>query len=116
MTTPHIETVMASPGLIMTITSPLTHRCPFRDEVDEGTITVTWQTMNGTIELHSLRAYFDSFAGSVISHESMTDMIRRELNRIPSVKALDVVTHWNTAGMDVACSTSLTPAALRMAP
>lgn len=111
-----IETVTSSPGLTMTVTSPIVHLCPFRDEVDQGSITVTWLTLNGTIELHSLRAFFDSFARAEISHESLTDTIRRELNRIPSIKALDVVTNWTTAGMGVACSTSLTPAAPRTAP
>ena len=107
---PQIETVTSSPGLTMAVTSPIVHLCPFKDEIDNGQITVTWQTLNGTIELHSLRAYFDSFAASEISHESLTDTIRRELNRIPSIKALDVTTNWTTAGMEVVCSTSPTPA------
>ncbi|UVF61162.1 hypothetical protein SEA_AOKA_39 [Arthrobacter phage Aoka] len=104
-----IETVSSSPGLTMAVTSPLVHLCPFKDETDAGTITVTWQTLNGTIELHSLRAYFDSFAGSTVSHEGLTDTIRRELQRIPSIKALDVTTAWTTAGMETVVSTAPAP-------
>ena len=106
-----IETATSSPGLTMRATSPIVHLCPFKDEVDNGEITVTWVTLNGTIELHSLRDYFKTFAESQISHESLTDTIRRELQRIPSIRALDVVTTWTTAEMDVTCSTSQTPAA-----
>jgi NADPH-dependent 7-cyano-7-deazaguanine reductase QueF len=105
MSIPQIETVSSIPGVRMTITSPIIHLCPFKDEVDTGSITVSWETHHGTIELHSLRAFFDSYAESEISHEGLTDTIRRELNRIPSIKALSVATSWNTAGMSVAVST-----------
>ena len=111
MTAPTIETATAAPGLTMSATSPIRHLCPFKDEADDGTITVAWRTLNGTLELHSLRAYFRSFAAAEISHESITDTIYRELQRIPSVRVLDVSTTWDTAGMGVRCSTSATPAA-----
>jgi len=106
-----VDTAAASPGLTMSVTSPIRHLCPFKDEVDDGTITVTWRTLNGTFELHSLRAFFATFAESEISHESLTDTIYRELSRVPSIRIVDVETHWTTAGMGVACSTSPTPAA-----
>lgn len=107
MSAPTIETAAAAPGLTMSSTSPIRHLCPFKDETDDGTITVSWRTLNGTIELHSLRAYFQSFAEAQISHESITDTIYRELQRIPSIRVLDVSTTWKTAGMAVRCSTSI---------
>lgn len=113
MIAPTIETANAAPGLTMSATSPIRHLCPFKDETDDGTITVSWRTLNGTLELHSLRAYFRSFADAATSHESLTDTIYRELQRIPSVRVLGVSTSWETAGMAVGCSTSATRAAAR---
>lgn len=104
----NIRTETASPGLTMSVTSPIRHLCPWREEVDDGHITITWRTLNGTLELHDLRDYLKSFAEAEISHESLTDSIYRELNRTPCIRLIDVSTNWRTAGMEVACSTSPT--------
>jgi NADPH-dependent 7-cyano-7-deazaguanine reductase QueF len=105
-----VKTEQSSPSLTLHVTAPIRHICPFRDEVDDGSITITWRTLNGTFELHDLREYLKSFAEVKISHESLTDTIYRELSSAPSIRIIDVETTWRTAGMEVQCSTSATPA------
>lgn len=101
-----VETRSSSPSLTMKATSPIRHLCPWKEgEVDNGTITITWRTLLGTLELHSLREFLRTFANQEVSHESLTDHIRRELLAIPSIKVIDVQTTWDTAGMEVVCST-----------
>lgn len=92
----------------MVISSPLRHQCPFVDEVDQGAIALTWTTDGGTIELHSLRKYLDGFRDRRISHEELTGLIRGEVRGLDGIKDITVETTWNTAGMGVRCSTSLT--------
>jgi NADPH-dependent 7-cyano-7-deazaguanine reductase QueF len=86
------------------VTGPIRHLCPHRDEVDEGTISVEWNCDGvATYELHALAVYFASFATSTISHEELTQFIADEL-------CAQVTTTWNTAGLEVSCSTSPTHA------
>jgi NADPH-dependent 7-cyano-7-deazaguanine reductase QueF len=87
------------------------HLCPFVHEVDNGNITVTWDTDGWTFELHSLRAYLRSFTDREISHEDLTEEVRAELSSHHGISAVTVTTEWRTAGMEVRCSTSPIPAA-----
>lgn len=98
-------------SVTMTATAPLRHLCPFFEEVDDGTITITWSTCGNTIELHKLGEYLNQFSDNVISHEDLTDKIRFDLEALQGIYALTVSTTWQTAGMDVSCSTLRTPAA-----
>lgn len=96
----------------MQTTAPLVHRCPFRDEVDEGRIDLTWTTVGSTLELHALATWLDSFKGDVISHEDLTADIAEHLGDLPGIDGVQVVTRWVTAGVEVVvkrCSTSPTP-------
>lgn len=100
--------VPARPALVpdtsrstVTVTSPLVHRCPHKDEVDYGRITIEWNCLETTIELHSLAAYLGSWGAARISHEDLTRKIENELDALDGVEILSVRTEWKTAGMDV---------------
>jgi NADPH-dependent 7-cyano-7-deazaguanine reductase QueF len=84
--------------------------CPFVNEVDNGTITITWEADGWTLELHSLRAYLSTFQDREISHEELTEEIRAELSTHHGINEVTVNTNWRTAGMEVRCCTSPTPA------
>lgn len=106
-----IKTVEAIPGLTMTATAPVRHLCPFVNEKDEGTVTVTWQTIGRTFELHSLRAHLDwitsKWADAEISHEDFTSEIRDSFAHFngAGLHIKSIRTDWNTAGMPVTVST-----------
>lgn len=103
-----LDFVSSANGLRVTATFPVTHRCPFRDELDEGTVTVSWTTTHHlTIELHSLAAYLTEFRDLAISHEDLTARLLDDLQsagqgRSPfSVTEVEVSTAWTTAGAAV---------------
>lgn len=91
-------------------TAPMQHMCPFVDEVDNGTVTIGWHADGWTLELHSLRAYLDTFSDREVSHEELTEEIRAELSTIHGIEGVTVSTTWRTAGMEVQCSTWQIPA------
>lgn len=88
--------------VIMRASGPLKHRCPFKDELDEGTVEIVWRTAGRTMELHSLREYLDSHEERVISHEDLTEEIRATLSSLPGITNVGVTTRWHTAGFVVA--------------
>jgi len=98
------ETVKASAGL-MEVHAPLVHRCPFRNEVDRGAVAIRWEVQTHTFELHSLRASLESWADVVISHEDLTDALRLVLSGYPGLILQSITTAWDTAGMEIQCST-----------
>lgn len=100
-----VRVVPSKADVTITVTSPLRHLCPFVDEVDNGTVTITWRAKGKTFELHSLRAYLDGWKDSEISHEDITDIIRRDLSVTPLIEIVEVRSAWDTAGMAVSCST-----------
>jgi NADPH-dependent 7-cyano-7-deazaguanine reductase QueF len=105
--------VPTAQDITVTATAYIRHRCPYRDEIDEGTISITWQTRGATFELHSLRAYLDGFADTLISHEALTGAVRHELAQQEPITIVAVESCWDTADMEVRCSTSPTPAGPR---
>lgn len=92
----------------LTATAPIQHMCPFIQEVDNGTITVSWDAQGWTFELHALRAYFNTFAEREISHEELTNEVWHELTGHYGIGNVSVTSSWRTAGMEVLCSTSPT--------
>lgn len=80
--------------------SSATHLCPYRDEVDVGTVEVVWEAGEQTIELHSLGEWLDSLATMKVSHEEYTHHVREQLERL-GLPIKRVSTTWQTAGMDV---------------
>ena len=87
-------------GVRVKVAAPLAHRCPHADETDIGTVTAEWTVPGRTIELHSLAAYFTTWAGTRISHEQITDSIRDDIRKA-GMEEVAVTTTWNTAGMGV---------------
>jgi NADPH-dependent 7-cyano-7-deazaguanine reductase QueF len=71
------------------------------DEVDEGTVELAWRTDGGTLELHSVRAWLDTYADREIAHEDLTEELHAELAAMPKIDDVQVTTHWNTAGFTV---------------
>lgn len=96
----------------LTATADIQHLCPFVNEVDNGTVTITWKAEGWTIELHSLRAYLNTFHDREISHEELTEEVRAELNSHHGISIETVNTTWRTAGMGIKCSTWQIPAVL----
>jgi NADPH-dependent 7-cyano-7-deazaguanine reductase QueF len=92
----------------MTTTADIQHMCPFVQEIDNGTITVSWDTAGWTFELHALRAYLNTFQDREISHEDLTNEVQLELAGHYGIGNVSVSSSWRTAGMEVLCSTSPT--------
>lgn len=84
----------------VTVTLPAFHRCPFKDEEDEGDLTVTWYAGESTIELHSFAAWLHSLDQWMVSHEAFTWHVRETLQSV-GVHVESVVTRWDTAGTKV---------------
>lgn len=85
----------------VTVTGRLHHLCPHVDEVDSGTVEISWTCAGQTIELHSLADYLRDYAGERISHEQITHAIRTELAALYGIADVQVRTTWATAGLQV---------------
>lgn len=106
-------TVESAADVTMTVTAPVQHLCPFVDEVDDGTVTISWRVDGATFELHALAEYLRGYKDARLSHEDITDRIRHDLSAPPGVELLTVESTWTTAGVEVTCSTSPTPVGQR---
>lgn len=97
------ELSVSCPAVVrITVTSPASHLCPFRDEVDDGTVQVSWTTSQGeTLELHTLAQLIRGRAGTEISHEQWTADLVDMINAGAKVADLTVSSQWSTAGMSV---------------
>lgn len=98
-----ITSVPSVPGVSVTVTAPVRHLCPFKDEIDDGRLTLSWRTDHSTVELHSLRQFLGVFADARISHEEVVSEIWGAMNRVAGIRSVTVSTTWRTAGMEVAC-------------
>jgi len=105
-----IKTVPDSSDVAVTASGVIQHRCPHVDEDDHGRVDIKWRVNGETLELHSLAAYLQTFRDCEISHEQLTNQIRFDLSLVAQIELVSVETHWNTAGMEVRCSTSPTRA------
>lgn len=85
----------------MTAALPLTHRCPFREETDRGSVTLAWRTAGSTLELHALAVWLDGYADAKLSHEDVTADICDRLAAQDGIGDVRVTTRWNTAGAEV---------------
>jgi NADPH-dependent 7-cyano-7-deazaguanine reductase QueF len=103
--------VSADPGLLnlvhdsseakVTVKSVLIHRCPHVEEVDVGTVAISWRCTDVTLELHSLAAYLATWESQKISSEEITMQIRNDLEQLDGLDDVDVSTTWQTAGFSV---------------
>lgn len=99
-----VKTVPIEATVALATTADIQHMCPFVQEVDNGKVTITWEAEGWTIELHSLRAYLNTFQDREISHEELTEEIGVELNSHHGITIKYITTAWRTAGMEVMCS------------
>lgn len=106
-----VTTVPIEATVTMSATADIQHMCPFVHEVDNGSVTISWEAEGWTLELHALRAYLRTFADREIAHEELTAEIRDELSGHYGINNVSVTSSWRTAGMEVACFTSPTRAA-----
>jgi NADPH-dependent 7-cyano-7-deazaguanine reductase QueF len=102
-----LRTVEEWPGLTVTAKAGLVHRCPHVEEVDVGTVEVSWYTNGHTVELHSLAAYLVSWAEARVSHEEVTEQIRRDLAGLEGIAQVRVMTSWSTAGLAVSVGAAI---------
>lgn len=84
----------------VSVTMSVVHRCPFKDEVDEGVAVITWAAHATTLELHSLRLALDAMDEWEVSHEEFTTYLATGIEAL-GFGGVSVLTKWNTAGMDV---------------
>jgi NADPH-dependent 7-cyano-7-deazaguanine reductase QueF len=86
-------------------TASAAHLCPFRDEQDYGTVSVSWTTACGqTVELHALGELIRSVADVRISHEQWTADLASTIAAGVAVDDLTVTSQWSTAGLTVSVS------------
>lgn len=77
-----LQLVPAPAGARVSASGDITHLCPFKDEVDRGRVKVSWATVDRTVELHSLAAYFSTFAEEAVSHEQLVTRIAYDLRAL----------------------------------
>ena len=87
----------------VTVSGPVTHRCPFVDERDLGTFYASWA--GDAIELHALASHLTTYAELSVTHEAMTAAIVAWLIAAGGID-VDVVTSWQTAGLSVEVAAS----------
>lgn len=99
-------TTVPDSGECVTVTASaeIEHRCPHVEEVDKGTVTMSWMVTEQTIELHSLAEYVRSWKDVRISHEELTATIQRDLLRA-GVEEAQVRATWQTAGLSITTDT-----------
>lgn len=87
--------------------SPVTHLCPFADEVDVGMIHVEYtpdpNDRDDVIELWGLKDFLASFHDKKVTHEELTQAVAE---RYPGA---EVETWFRTAGVDVRCKADAVP-------
>jgi NADPH-dependent 7-cyano-7-deazaguanine reductase QueF len=99
------ELVKVGSTATVTAHAPIKHECPFKNEVDTGTITITWKCNGFTFELHSLAEYLACYADQAISHEDLVALIAADLQTVGGGVTIHSVTaRFTTAGIDVEIS------------
>lgn len=93
-----LKTIEVTAGVEVEVIGYLSHLCPFRNEVDRGTITMSWVTAGTNVELHSLHDLLRSYRHVAVSHEEVTVRIADALTEC-GLKNVEVQTHFITSGM-----------------
>lgn len=97
-----IELVPAAAKVTASATAQVDHLCPFKDETDEGSVTIIWDCAGDTVELHSLSLFLAAFAFEKISHEDLVGEIFARFEALaPRVVIRSVTARFTTAGIDV---------------
>jgi NADPH-dependent 7-cyano-7-deazaguanine reductase QueF len=108
-------TVPCDATVTVSATVALTHQCPFRDEVDEGIVTITWTTAGKTLELHALTSWLNGFARTAISHEDLTEEVDERLAALPGIARVYVTSRWTTGRAKVVV-TNVVPRERQLGP
>jgi NADPH-dependent 7-cyano-7-deazaguanine reductase QueF len=103
------KTVPCDATVTVSTAALMRHRCPFVDELDRGTVHITWTTAGRTFELHALADWLAGFADQAVSHEELTERIRAELAAADGVTAVAVRSEWTTAGTQVEVTAGVVP-------
>lgn len=99
------ELVAADDTVTVTAHAQVKHLCPFKEEIDTGTVTIVWTCNGFTIELHSLADYLTAFTTQPISHEDLTALIAADLQTVGrGITINSVTTRFTTAGLTVEVS------------
>ncbi len=93
-----VRLVEAREPVRLVVTGPAVKRCPFVDELDEGTVTLTWERSRWLPELHAVALYLDSYRDLHMSHENYVAAVGSDL-------ACHVSSTWTTGGLAVVCET-----------
>lgn len=94
--------VPCSSDVRVTVTAEASHLCPFRTEVDHGTVAISWSTAHGeTVELHALAALVRCRERVEISHEQWTADLAASIAASAKVDDLTVTSTWQTGGLNV---------------
>jgi NADPH-dependent 7-cyano-7-deazaguanine reductase QueF len=95
-------TVVPEQALVrVTVTGGVTHLCPHRDETDLGWVTISWRCAGGTVELHSLRGWLDTYSTSRGSHEAIVGDIAAALAALEGIADVRVTGRFHTAGLGI---------------
>lgn len=84
--------VAADAAVTVTACAQINHTCPFKQERDAGTITISWKCIGSTIELHSLAEYLNAFSEQSISHEDLVALIAADLQTLGTGIHIQAVT------------------------
>lgn len=85
------------PTKVVTVTAPVTKLCPYKDEIDAGTATLTFHVQDEAPELHGVARVLGKWASERISHERYSDLLLTAFG--PECVAVRTV--WTTGGMEV---------------
>lgn len=83
----------------ITVTGPVSKLCPFKDEVDHGTVELTFDAAEAP-ELHALAAALQAHDRK-ITHEAYTAEVYEAWEPHGCVS---VTSSWTTAGLSVTCA------------
>jgi NADPH-dependent 7-cyano-7-deazaguanine reductase QueF len=96
-----LVTLGAASGVHVSATFQATHRCPVREEVDRGVVTVVWTTHGSTLELALLADLIASYADERITHEGFVADLWETVAAVEGISALRVLSSWRTAGGEI---------------
>jgi NADPH-dependent 7-cyano-7-deazaguanine reductase QueF len=88
----------------VTLTAPVTHKCPVNASTDDDTVEVSYWAEGGVIEAESFATYLDLFEHMGVTIEELTTMIRDDLRASGIIGAK--VTMWGVHGERVNVITS----------
>ena len=88
--------------MIVTVKSAVQKVCPYKNERDDGTATLTFEVLAGdAAEFHNLAGMLALGSDEAISHEGFT---RALFTTWEPKGCIRVETTWHTAGLEVRCA------------